>query len=53
MTEFCHCEEIERFMPAQMAKHLVSLFRGKNTLFTHTVFVETGCIGKLLQVEMC
>ena len=29
------------------------LCRGKGALFTHILFVETGCTSKLLQGEMC
>ena len=29
------------------------LCREKNVLFTHTIFMETRCTGKLLQGEIC
>ena len=33
--------------------YIIWLCRGKDALFTHILFVETGCTSKLLQGEMC
>ena len=54
-AEFCHYEKkIERFMPYQhkWPNNYILLCRGKNALFTHTIFVATLCTGKLLQGVM-
>ena len=55
-AEFCHYEKkIERFMPYQheWQNNYIWLCRGKNALFTHTIFVVTRCTDKLLQGVMC
>ena len=55
-AEFCQFEKkIERFVPFQheWPNIYIRLCRGKDALFTHILFVETGCTSKLLQGEMC
>ena len=55
-AEFCQFEKkIERFVPFQHEQPniYIWLYRGKDPLFTHILFVETRCTSKLLQSEMC
>ena len=55
-AEFCQFEKkIERFVPYQhkWPNIYIWLCRGKDALFTHIPFMETGCTSKLLQGEMC
>ena len=54
-AEFCQFEKIERFVPFQHERPNIYIWlcRGKDALFTHIRFVETGCTSKLLQGEMC
>ena len=54
-AEFCQLEKIERFVPFQheLPNIYIWLCRGKDALFTHILFVETGCTSKLLRGEMC
>ena len=51
-AEFCH---YEKKMPYQheWPNNYIWLCRGKNALFTDTIFVVTRCTGKLLQGIMC
>ena len=53
-AEFCHCEKIECFVPYQhkWPNIYIWLCRGKSALFTHTIFVETGCTSKLLRGKL-
>ena len=56
VAKFCHYEKkIERFVPYchEWPNNYIWLCRGKNALFTHTIVMKTGCMGKLLQAEMC
>ena len=50
-AEFCQFEKIKRFVPYQhkWSNIYIWLCRGKDALFTYILFVETGCISKLLQ----
>ena len=55
-AEFCQFEKkIERFVPFQHERPNIYIWlcRGKDALFTHILFVETGCTSKPLQGEMC
>ena len=55
MAKFCQFEEIECFVPFQHERPNIYIWlcREKDALFTHILFVETGCTSKLLQDEMC
>ena len=54
-AKFCQFEKIERFVPFQHERPNIYIWlcRGKDALFTHILFVETGCTSKPLQGEMC